>query len=919
MTVTASSTATNPSHHIKLSDGTTDIGLILANNQGMPDARGFQRNITGQPIKMYTGDAKYDDGEPPWTSISMTDFSGGFGARNFDDDKSRYWFGKRAYTADGKFGIGPQSMWSTVDYGNIFWPHHEGAGSGGTGITYIWHQLTVANPDLCVKLKITATITPVTLYFITYTLATGTGPALSAKIYTDSGGPSTVCGTGATNISYQDIMPYNTKEIKVTIAPGELTAGTYWLVFNSGAAGTDRVSILCASQSSVGLSNVYYGTVGGTITAITTYKPFFYLATATSDYCARYFEYKGALFTVLNFDAAFTNMLFLNGDIGVANGGSTTTLTATAAGHMATWANDAAIGGICILTKGTGSNQQRNFRIIEANGTTGTPAVVTFSFTGDPWEIAPSTDTEFAIVGTDKWTRVPITTVSWDAPIRVTDVLSVNGVVYFAHGDAKAMTRMIMLNNAGTWTTTFADEDAAALGTKLCPAHDGEGQWIWKAKGTYPSNIAKAPMLDHSTADAGDLVWEAEFWSGDVYSRVTNMLQYGEYGNLHVMKENDIMQVINTGGTDFVYRIPISGFPPSKDWRNGRAACVHDSYLMFSWHDTIMRYLNNYVDNIGPNTKDTQLPDNYRGIISAMRSYPGMLYVSIDGGKSNFSSILGYNGTGWNLLYTSPTVNCRIENIFIQSLPGDNCDRLWYDCGGQLGWIPINTNPFFAPYVPYNFYNQAHTAELEFGRVYGGREKLYKYFKRLEFSPDKAVSVVAAGNTTFTNGYSVKLYVIRNGTYGEYITYLGTYDCMETGGDSGEAINIGVTDKYIRPFVILSEGTNYRKLRLNSLVIDSATFEKAKFLDSITFVVEDDAKDLNNDYDDTMTAATKLAKLEEWSGLSSAAPTVLTMSSMIQVLDNKSVFIASGSVKLIGIRKDDMEQKYIGQLLVYEL
>ena len=97
MTVTTGPTQPNPSHHIKLTDGTNTVGLVLVDGYGQPDVRGFQRNPTGQPIKMYSGIQKYDDSMPPWTPVTMSDFSG-MGKNEFDEDKAGYYWGLRLYT-----------------------------------------------------------------------------------------------------------------------------------------------------------------------------------------------------------------------------------------------------------------------------------------------------------------------------------------------------------------------------------------------------------------------------------------------------------------------------------------------------------------------------------------------------------------------------------------------------------------------------------------------------------------------------------------------------------------------------------------------------------------------------------------------------------------------------------------------------
>ena len=63
--------------------------------------------------------------------------------------------------------------------------------------------------------------------------------------------------------------------------------------------------------------------------------------------------------------------------------------------------------------------------------------------------------------------------------------------------------------------------------------------------------------------------------------RITKMLEFGEdYGQLHILKENGLYKInLASDDTDYITRIPISAFPNTKDWRNGRAAVVHGTFI----------------------------------------------------------------------------------------------------------------------------------------------------------------------------------------------------------------------------------------------------------------------------------------------------------------------------------------------------
>jgi hypothetical protein len=898
MTVTTGPTEINPTHHVKLTDGTDTVGLVLVDGYGRPDIRGFQRNLIGAPIKIMQGDSKYSDSPPPWDNIEMKDFSGGFGSRDFDNDKSKYYWGLRAYTHNGKFLVGPQPVWTGGLYKH--WPHEF---SG-----YIWQELTNTNPYLAVQFTTTATTDIDYIHFV----AKGTVTNLDVAIYSDSGGsPNAIVGTGADVTTGTE-----TGEHVITIASGALSNATaYWVVFHTSTlSATQTVHILCSYG---GYPTCKYGTAVPAWTAIDRTGPFYVAGKRYGDLKNFFFEYKGAWFAALQFDAGTTSYLFVNGDQGVVKAGGSTSAVTLDSG-IATWAADEAVGSVMIIRAGTGSTQPRNFRVIEDNDLTGTTAAgdTVFSFTSDPWDVAPDATSEVAIVASNKWTAITpdITgTNPWtDKP--VTSVLSVNDAVYFAHGDANDMTRMRIYNSTGTWTKEWNVEAADSEATYLAAAADPSGGYIWKLKGGTPAKIAKAPALDASgTGAVADLTWGTEISVGDTGARITNGLEYGEdYGQLHVLKENGLFKVnLASDDTDYITRIPISGLPPSKDWRNGRAAVVHDTYLFISWHDTIMRYYRNYLDNIGPNSQECSMPDDYRGVVSSMVSYPGMLIASIDAGDSGYSTVNAYNGSGWCNLFTAPKAGLRIQNIAVQSIPGDNVDRLWISCADTSLWIPISVNPAEFPSTTYNQYNQAWSARIDMGMMYAGRRRLSKYWNRFYW-------YMTTGYYGFTSVaspyYKYRVKITDAGLFTSGIVTLSEEYDSET--DSGWDLDMGGTGYAIMPRITVEMDDPSVYTTIDSMIFEALTMDKARWSSALTVRVADRDKDLGGDFDDYLTADAKLAKLTTWA---ETTPTKLTMTSTVGVMDTKSVMIVPDSIRLISVKQDDMTTSYIMRIQVYEV
>lgn len=898
MTVVTGPTQINPSHHVKLTDGTSTVGLVLVDGYGNPDARGFQSNPLGQPIKITQGESRYSDTLPPWEKVEMNDFSGGFGSREFDRDKSRYYWGLRAYTHNGSLSIGPQPVWTNGIYRN--WTHKF--------IAYKWHDLTATNPYLAVKFTTTATTAITMVHFVAKLYY---GKSITVSIYTDVGGnPGVLVGSAGTTGTTQS----ETQEYVVTVASGALSNTTdYWLVFHSSLSGTETNSILCALNDDAPVAK--YGTSvpawTRTETLISYYAPFFVIGQRYGDNKHHFFEYKGALYAALQFDAGTTSYLFLGGDQGVVKaGGSATSVTSDSG--VATWAADEAIGCVFIIVAGTGSTQPRNFRVIEDNGATSSTET-NFVFTSDPWDVAPDATSEYVIVASNKWTLITpdITGSNPWANLPVTDVLSVNNAVYFAHGDANDTTRMRAYNSAQVWTYEWTVEADNSEATYLMQCSDPNGSWIWKAKGGPIAKVAKAPSVDCSgTAAAADLVWETELGVDNLGSRITNMQVYGEdYGQLFILKEDGLYRMyLASDDTDYVGEVSISAFPATKDWRNGRAACVHDTYLYFSWHDTVMRYYRSYLDNIGPNSQDVIMPKDYRGVISGLLSYPGMLVCSIDAGDSGYSTVNAYNGTGWCNLFTAPTKGMRIQNIYIQSIPipGGNVGRLWISCADTSLWIPISTNPLEEPVSTYNSYKHAWNAKIELGLVNFGRFTVSKYWESMKFfyfEGDYPYTITTGlGSRTIT----LEDETISSGDPPYYFS-------EETSFGSGK-IQIDHTANWIIPEITISNTASSVKYVVRAITIEALSVEDIKRTNTLTVRIADKDKDLIGDFDDYLTADAKLAQLTTWE----QTPTALTMTSAVGLMDTKTVFIVRGGIRLISISRDDLETKYILQMQVYE-
>ena len=118
--------------------------------------------------------------------------------------------------------------------------------------------------------------------------------------------------------------------------------------------------------------------------------------------------------------------------------------------------------------------------------------------------MAPGSDTTYAVVAKDGWTD--ITWGSMPADKRVTDVYSINGVIYICFGVANNTIGLQVYNNAGTWTEDWhTDSDISDLMYQV-PGFD-QKMLIWEAD-RWNSTINKADAKDGTGAATVDnLTW----------------------------------------------------------------------------------------------------------------------------------------------------------------------------------------------------------------------------------------------------------------------------------------------------------------------------------------------------------------------------------------------------------------------------
>jgi len=211
------------------------------------------------------------------------------------------------------------------------------------------------------------------------------------------------------------------------------------------------------------------------------------------------------------------------------------------------------------------------------------------------------------------------------------------------------------------------------------------------------------------------------------HEKITGLGIAGDPRRLYVFTDAGVLR--ETSG---VYRDVSPGeFKSARDYRNGAAHAKTGAEIYLTFLDNVVKYSDENISIIGPNL-DEGLPENRRGTITSMVMYGEWLLCAVDGGTDNMSSILLFNQLGWHEYYRAPAAGVRITDLFIQPMPGDYVDRLWFNEGADLVYLHIDVNP-----VKNDKFRYAFSSWVEMATVYGEMSEVEKFFHSIKMITDE--------------------------------------------------------------------------------------------------------------------------------------------------------------------------------------
>lgn len=865
------SEAEQKQYHLILTDqAANSVKLLLCDNRGNTDGRRFGRSLFPRTaLQMRQGGAGYEDMELPFITLAQKDWAGGIGNKIFEKDKSRYLWGWGVDTSRGPIIKGPKVTTDrTAAYGNenevLDYTHCMRSGVLKSAYIKFTAVREITDVHISVALKWGWTITVA----LRSDNAGAPGAVIVTNDYARDWGEAEAYDSETEKFldrSSLSVLPMFTFSFDTT-----LSADTdYWLELKTTYNHySSYVGVIYdpVDDPETEVNNLYYYVDAETGYDFSTdYRVPIYVEgnniPEQGTYRTKYFEYKGALYKVVMETESGAPKLYLNGWRGVA--GDNTGALNKFYTQQAAMADDAATGAVVKILAGKIESEPERV-VMGHEESTPESGVFDVLIMDRAWKRNHSGNaTEYVIQGADVWNE--ITGHGLTKP--VVDVLVVNDIVYFSQGTDVAMRRMREYNNSGTWTRQWA-ADGTNMFDDLVNVWETDGKSKVYASKRSTGVISVAEVKNWGT----DLTFSKEVRCG--YGKITNMIAYGTPRRCYIFKTDEVGYISNN-----IYQpLPLAEMENVESRLNGQAAVVSDVYLYFTMGSHIQRYYDGRLDDMGPD-RDEGLPRSKRGLVTALCAYPGRLICAVDGGATGNSSILLYNGYGWDCVFTTKLTNTRITDLHVESVPG-RIDRLWFNDGQFNAWLGLTWNPKQEK----ESYEYASTGGVITSWMEGNFSDIDKYWH--------SVQVFGEGISTI-NQVTIAYQTEADGE--------NTWHDAGTIDANGEELlftsDYSLSGKRLRMKIEFVSTDDTQHMQIDAVLVQEVERLPVKWQYPITFILNEDALDLVG-RPTKMSVEDMSDQLVAWMNVEST-PLPLTVSSNLTELHNKVVFLDQLSIDML--------------------
>ena len=947
MPVNVSPTEPRPSHHLSLvaEDG-TEFGFLLCDGDGniLPTAIA-RSNLQSQPLKTSSGESKYSDTELPFVVSAQSDFQQGIGQERFEDNQTKYQYGRRTQNTIGKLTLGPREHFTTGLYPLFVSQPPEKNGRIGR---MKWYLANPAVPDRIATRFLPMAMTADRLYLMAKTrgnIANTAAHTLHFEIRANDNGdaPGTLIDSGQHLVVNDTDGMMRWLEFNEAM-PAFTGADSYWLIVwpDNAADAADHVELGFGLRPSdwpaPGGTSVVSVDGGATWDAFPNadYQLLFRIADLPANpenNHGTFFEYRNMLYFITRpVDPSAAPSLYRNGWRGAADsnvGQLSKLIDATQ-----TWASDP-VGSLVWVYTGPGSEEEIAYRRITAaiNGE------LTVEF---PWRVAHTTDTEYVILGSTRWFEITHT-----IPFGPTGKMAIAAgigplaspddderILYIPQGHnlvARPIWMYREYNAAGTWTVQDKSINDATGGAGNYQAR----HIILVEDPTDGSTLVK--VEDNSGLDRTNVVAEARSpgtwiaqaaWGGDEFlgdappASLVNTIEFEEPNSGQRVAWAFVRDKIFARGdnADNVWRsVLLEALKKFASDRTGYAAAVHNTFLYLSLAGGLLEQLTNgTLVDVGP-TKGVGMPSLRTGEIASVESYPGKMFVAVDAGfdlsriGTGYSSVLQMTGLDSHDVLYEAGRGRRIRSTFAQRIPfraaggasqNDHglVNRLWIQEGFDLMWLDLpqqGVSPLNDPY-----YQFAPEGFVQMSRIYAHLDDKLKAFSSLKVVADSLDSDVDTGAPN--GGSWIEPLVSSSGdqdtnldpAFGGFISVGPSQEIFLTNYTPDQIVP--VRGRFLSVRLMLNSVSGVEVPEIRGALVESLLGLPVKYAFSPTFLLRDDELDLNQDPQTFGTALSIADQLETWADRLE----MFTLHSISPTLDGKKVVIASPEMRPKGISSE---------------
>jgi len=379
----------------------------------------------------------------------------------------------------------------------------------------------------------------------------------------------------------------------------------------------------------------------------------------------------------------------------------------------------------------------------------------------------------------------------------------------------------------------------------------------------------------------------SEISLGNDMERITGLELYGDPETPWIFRSGSVGYIEN--GT--YQPVPLREYTQVENIHNGVGHLVHDVYLYFSFLQGLEEYYRSNLDDVGPN-KEEGLPEGRQGYITSMLGYPDRFLANYDAGDGGYSSIMTRKGGGWHEDYRCDAAGKRLRSIFLQIIPGDMADRLWFSEGEDTAYLPMPGNTVNELTDP--TYRFTHEGVLEPAWIGDDQQRIF--------------SSVKLGLENVSAARCVE--------WDYRLDETETWTPVATPFTSGpvQTISLNVTGKRIKVRFRMQTNSNTETPRITSIFLSTTEQPDTRYAYSMTFVYQDDGRDLLGMVENYNRAETLIAQLDTWS----ANKTALTMHSISETFDNKTVFLDPTPIGPVANVTNEQQEKQSGTLTATE-